>query len=768
MVANRATYDFARPMTRPPPARGLNLEWWLVALLSSALVLFLTWDRTTGRADGLAYDLLLEADRRDPDPRIFLVTVDSRSLAEFGPWPWPRDLQARLVGAVAAMEPHAIAYDVLLLEPTEPEADAALARSIGSGSTFLPLLLQSPGENGARFQAALPVSPMREQATGLGHVNLIADTDGLHRRIRLWEGDGRAQWPHLMELMRRSERGTTPTGPSPALLLIPFTGPSGNFPSIAASSVLRGEVPPDFLRGRLVIIGATAEGLADRYPTSHGRGGGVMSGIEIQANILDGLLTERMISDAGFPARAALALVPLWLLLGGFRLLQPRATQWLLALLVAATLIASAIVLLQFRIWLPPVAALAGLALVYPLWGWQRLAAVSKRMLRQLEQLQGEPELLAGPVATVGAADPVSRQAMLLDDAIGRLRALRQFVTETLHQLPDAVFVLDREGRLQLANGEGERLLASLGLAGSDQISSLLERLEPAGPHPMSQPPLEWPPPSAEGSSGEALTPDGRHLELRVTRRNGPYGEAIGWTMRVRDDSEVWLARQQREEMMHFLSHDMRSPQASILALLSTAAPGELSHSLAQRIEGFTRRTLSLADGFVQLARAELLQYREEPLNLADLLIDAVDAVWPQAQSRNVRVETLGDDREWLVAGERSLLTRAIINLLDNALKYSPRDAAVRCVLAAESSGGRQMIGCSISDSGTGMVSGQIRSLFERFKRSANPDGPRAGGSGLGLAFVNTVAARHGGTIRCISKPGKGSTFTFALPLLDE
>lgn len=81
-------------MIRRTGLRRLAAEWWLVALLSSALALFLVHDRTTQRLDTLLYDLLLQLDGSDPDPRILIVAIDDHSTRETGAWPWPREVQA--------------------------------------------------------------------------------------------------------------------------------------------------------------------------------------------------------------------------------------------------------------------------------------------------------------------------------------------------------------------------------------------------------------------------------------------------------------------------------------------------------------------------------------------------------------------------------------------------------------------------------------------------------------------------------------------------
>jgi CHASE2 domain-containing sensor protein len=743
-------------------ARRIAAEWWLVAFLSTAVVLVFAFSRVGERIDHLGYDRMLRFAAHEPDPRLLLVGIDSRSLQEVGRWPWPRDVHAALIVRLAAARPRAIVYDVLLLEPGPH--DAQLAGAIHAAPPFyLPYLLDSPGPEGARFEQVLPVAPVRAAASGLGHVNLYSDVEGVVRRVQLIERDGARHWPHLMAVAWRdiARRGPLAFDDDPVLL--PFAGPAATYPAISAAAVLRGELPPELLRDRIVIVGASAQGLGDHHPVPVVGADAVMAGIEIQANLLDALLNGRLITEPGGTVRALVGLVPLWIFLLALRRFRPAATLTLLVGLVVLVLAFSAAALVLLRLWVVPTPALAGLFLVYPLWGWRRLTGVSAYMVDELERLRSEPDGLAPLASAPAPADPVLRETMLLGETIGRLRATRRFVQDSLDRLPDALFVLDADGDIALANRSGRALLDASGM--DDAPSSFRRFLAHLGPSGNGEPPRHWPPGDA-GDRFEAPGPDGRLLDILLA----PYGQepgrgAAGWIVRLSDVSALRLAQRQRDDMLNFLTHDMRSPQASILALTASAKPGEIDRGLAQRIDHYARRTLGLADGIVHLARAEMLTYEPIRLDLGDLLKDAIDDVWPQVTRRKMTVDVAGADTELPVMGEPSLLTRALINLLDNALKHSPEGSRLHCTVGREDGDGRPQAVCSIRDEGEGIDAGTLASLFERFRQGAA--GASRGGVGLGLSFVQTVMARHGGTIACASQVGTGSTFTVRLPLAD-
>jgi signal transduction histidine kinase len=225
----------------------------------------------------------------------------------------------------------------------------------------------------------------------------------------------------------------------------------------------------------------------------------------------------------------------------------------------------------------------------------------------------------------------------------------------------------------------------------------------------------------------------------------------------------------------------MRSPQASILALVEierARIESDRMRELLERIERYAQRALTLADDFVQLARAESQTYVLEPVNFGELLIDASDEVWPQAHAKHIRLDTQfpdengaedGADACW-VSADRSLITRALVNILNNAVKYSPPDTQILCTIErVESTDGRRPhVQCTIRDQGYGIPVEQQAKLFERFHRFHEAERPDIGGAGLGMAFVKTVVTRHGGDVYVDSAPGKGTAFTLALPALDE
>ncbi|KVF76484.1 hypothetical protein WS75_12060 [Burkholderia sp. FL-7-2-10-S1-D7] len=241
---------------------------------------------------------------------------------------------------------------------------------------------------------------------------------------------------------------------------------------------------------------------------------------------------------------------------------------------------------------------------------------------------------------------------------------------------------------------------------------------------------------------------------------NGIAKRTVGFVL---DITKTRLAEQRREEWLHFLSHDMRSPQSSILALIElekSARHGRTTDNMLDRIAGYARRTLELAEEFVQLARAEKPTWSLVETHIDGIVLNAVDEMWAQAQARSIVLEVNMDDEVCIAEVEPFLLTRAISNLVSNAIKFSPRGGVVTVRLY----GVEQGYAIAVSDCGPGISIEAQQDLFEPFRRlrSGMPSCPP--GVGLGLAFVKTVAQRHGGTIELLSRPRKGCTFILTLP----
>ncbi|MFM0737511.1 CHASE2 domain-containing protein [Paraburkholderia xenovorans] len=826
--------------------RRFLFEWGALGCLGIVVILLGSVGLLTASVDYLVYDGFLSRRAQPPLSDIVVLEIDNASVAQLGRWPWPRSVHARLLEKIAKAKPAAVVYDVLFTE-ANPD-DAELARAIALTPTYLPILLGSPDSRGYRV-AVEPVTPLARAAAGLGHINLEVHSDGIVRSVARFEGDAGSSWPQLMVPVAQAvERGTlqlngrsplsaasasdasavgglgtaakappqAPPQAAPASedrFLIPFGSNAQSYTKLSFASVLAGEVPEATLRGRIVLIGVTASGLYDRFATPVSGELGPLPGVYIHANVLDALLTGREIEPVHRWWSFVVSLVPLAALLAGFLVLSPRRSLLLTGALCALAAAGSAALLYGLRLWMSPVPGIVGMIVVYPIWNWRRLEMTVAYLRDELQRLADEPHLLPQTPQTPEGGrefggDVLEQHMALMAQAAQRVQDMKRFVWDSLDSVPEPILVSDVRGIVLIANHAAKAHFARLGaplpegrpmqaVLGGLTLVKTIDRGAASDADNNLLAHAHWPAlldPAHGGFAAlmaqgvEVRDADGRDHLLRYANCTNEQGVTTGWIAGLVDVSALHAAERQREDALRLLSHDMRSPQASIIALVEIErARGEsaLARGLLERIERYAQRALTLADDFVQLARAESQTYVLEPVSLAELIIDASDEVWPQAHAKRITLHTEGDADEghWICV-DRSLITRALVNILNNAIKYSPPDTRITCSLgslgtaASTSRAGSgsasasvppaMRVSCTIRDEGYGIPEERQAELFERFRRFHEKDRPDVGGAGLGMAFVKTVVTRHGGEVRVVSAPGQGTAFTIDLPAWED
>ncbi|HBO5741091.1 TPA: CHASE2 domain-containing protein [Pseudomonas aeruginosa] len=747
--------------------RGLVREWLLVSLLLLPLTAVLSLSSGLP-LNNLLYDRLRNLAPLAVDPRILVVAIDDRSLESLGRWPWPRSVHAELLDRLAAAGARSVLLDVIFSEPSSnPDSDRQLARSLcRAGNVLLPLLRESVPRYGEPPREIPPTAPLAGCAAGIGHINVEADSDGTVRSVYLREGPLGQPRP-LLAWQAFADAGAMPM-PMPGLddmrnlpgwqrdhaIRIPFIGADAGFPSVPYVSVLRGEVPDSLLRDRLVLVGATAPGLGDRYVTPLSASLGTTPGVEIQANILNGLLQQRTAVDLQ-PWLAALLSAASVALLLGLMLFRSRHAL-LLTLACAALALGLSWALLLNGWWWSPLASLVGLLLAYLIWSWRRLNAVLAYFGWELARLDREPKVLPERASPPRAGnDPLQNRIAALEQAVSRTRDSRRFMADGLEGLPVATLICDPQGQILLANRKARDLFGGE-LRGAELRQCLAELGHPslAG---GARPTLE----TLEAI--EFRDHRERDLRLDLARLLPVESEtAIGWLVSLIDLSAERDAERQRATLLRFLSHDLRAPHSAILALLDVRpAEDEAGQQVYRQIEQQVRRALGLTDAFVQLAKAESDAYRFEACMFTMLAMDAADQLWPLAQQKDIDLRRDWDDeQEPMVWADPGLLTRALFNLLENAVKYSPAGTVVSLSIRLEG----DWLSCRIVDQGKGIAAAELPRLFSQYQRFASAEG--SAGLGLGLAMVKTVIDRHGGRIGCQSQVGQGTTFEIRLPLL--
>ena len=210
------------------------------------------------------------------------------------------------------------------------------------------------------------------------------------------------------------------------------------------------------------------------------------------------------------------------------------------------------------------------------------------------------------------------------------------------------------------------------------------------------------------------------------------------------------------ENYVHHLTHELKSPLAAIRGaaeLLEEDLPPDDRERFLRNIRGQCARLQDIADKMLDLATVEHRQqlHNPEAISLATLVEQAIDAVQPKLVARSLDV-TRALDADAQVRGERFLLSRALSNLLDNAIDFAPAHSTLQVTVARHG----HTVRVELRDHGPGIPGYAAGRLFERFYSLPRPDGG-AKSSGLGLAFVAQVASLHGGEVAVVNHPDGGA-----------
>ncbi|PNA03135.1 MULTISPECIES: HAMP domain-containing sensor histidine kinase [unclassified Pseudomonas] len=442
----------------------------------------------------------------------------------------------------------------------------------------------------------------------------------------------------------------------------------------------------------------------------------------------------------------------------GLLLWRPRLALWLTLGGMACVLLTSA-GLAEMRRWWSPTPAVLGMLFGYLIWNWRRLSVVLTYFGWELARLDSEPKVFPERRrAQFPSADRLQGQIMALEQAMSRTRDTRRFIADGLEYLPVATLISDPRGQVLLGNRKARNLFDH-NLVGED----VLDQLASLGYPELS---TESRPPLSELPLLEFRDHKERSLRLERAALLPVDGDLpIGWLLSLTDLSAERAAEEQRGVLLRFLSHDLRAPHSAILALLEVHRHQTGTDSpLFEQIERQVRRALELTDGFVLLARAESETYQFQPSLFGMLVMDVLDQALPIAQQK--RIELLSDmdeqSHERLILADQGLLTRALFNLLENAIKYSPAGSTVDLRVSCHD----DWLRCELTDQGKGIAAEELPDLFSQYRRFSSAQG--IDGVGLGLSMVKAVVDHHGGRIECLSVVDQGTTFRLELPLIAE
>ena len=257
---------------------------------------------------------------------------------------------------------------------------------------------------------------------------------------------------------------------------------------------------------------------------------------------------------------------------------------------------------------------------------------------------------------------------------------------------------------------------------------------------------------------------DKRHEENRYFLMQGGLVDSryYGGHLTLVSLTDITLIKNEqkkREEMMYYISHDLRSPISSIITLTENQLSQDPDNEFAKNVMQYAERNLKYANSFLDLSRAEFVdETAMQAVNLVSVVEQAKDNLILNANKKGVDIRLLTDKDEAWVLGNADLLYRAIQNLLDNALKFSESGGVVTIFVEPIETGFQ----CIVEDQGPGIPEGQLERIFNQFEKI----GSNKQGAGLGLRIVKLVAEQHGGRVLVSNLPIQGARFIIELPAL--
>ena len=246
--------------------------------------------------------------------------------------------------------------------------------------------------------------------------------------------------------------------------------------------------------------------------------------------------------------------------------------------------------------------------------------------------------------------------------------------------------------------------------------------------------------------------------------------ESHGVVCILRDATREKLAARKKSEFVSHVAHELRTPLSSIRAYVEMLVDGEAEDEASRReyydiIQTSADRLGRLIDNMLNISRIEsgTVRVQKELQAISVIVKEAIDIMRPNADEKNLKLVEHLTPVMYQVEADRDLILQAVLNLISNAIKYTPAGGEVVVQMTADETKGRLVL--DVADTGVGIPAEDLPRMFEKFFR-VEQNSKMAKGTGLGLNLVKRIVEDvHGGQIALRSEVGKGSTFSVALPL---
>jgi two-component system phosphate regulon sensor histidine kinase PhoR len=401
---------------------------------------------------------------------------------------------------------------------------------------------------------------------------------------------------------------------------------------------------------------------------------------------------------------------------------------------------------------------------------------VSRKITWPIEQMKDAAKrFAAGQLdhrVPVPDSEELAELAGALNETADRLKRTIETITNQKNQLEailssmaEGVIAVDSDGRVVNINKKAAQLLEIDGVSATGH--SIEETIRNVDLQRFMRYTLMSSAPTEEDitlSSEQSIS-----LRARGTYLTDHQGNKSGAVIVLSDMTRMQRLENIRRDFVANVSHELRTPITSIKGFVETLLEGAINEpEQAQRflniIAGHTDRLMAIIEDLLSLSRLEedgqKRMIAREHLKVRGVLESAVELYGPKAGDKKIKIEIdCDDDLEALI--NPTLLEQAVLNLVDNAIKYSPAESTIQI----SAHGAEEEVIIAVKDTGCGIEKSHLSRIFERFYVVDKARSRKLGGTGLGLAIVKHITNLHGGRVSVDSTPAQGSTFTIHLPI---
>ncbi|MEX2631162.1 MAG: CHASE2 domain-containing protein [Tistlia sp.] len=722
-----------------------------VAALNLAILLSTLGFYSAGWLEGL--DLLMmdqrfEMVRAEAQGDLVIVQLDGKSIQQGGRWPWPRDRYADLIERLFEAGATDVALDVDLSSVSSLEGDDALAETLRRhGGRVILAAFNQQDTTGQASTELLDFKPLDifSESAAIGGVNVDVAADGAVRRYPIGQFDGRTFRPSMAALLAGNARLDYP------FFFIDYGIDPGSIPKLSVDDVLEGRFPADAVAGRKVIVGATALELGDYVSVPVYR---TLSGVTMQALAYESLVQDRALRRSGPAVTVAVLLL---LALGAAA--GARRWSWHRSVLAAAAVACGlfAVSVLAQMLW----------PLILDIAAWLVLLALflGARSVREIES----------------QAVQIFKQRMA-----GAYR--RALMAQVVEDSFDGIAITDSQGRIELFNSTAAEILGVQAAAVQGRplarVLPAFERLrdvadaEPDAPRQITVRGADGGQRIVELQVGRSRLEVSRHpREQRRQSREITVFTFRDVTERVRAleaeraaTEQVIMANRAKTEFLANMSHELRTPLNAIIGFSDMIAEEMLGPIAPPAYKGYAKdinasglHLLRMVNEVLDVAKIEAgkVELEEEIFPLSGLVNGCAGMIRGSLGVGHGRLVLRAPPALPYVRGDERLLKQILINLLGNAVKFSPEDREISMDVAVMQDGWARI---TIRDRGVGIPRDKLADVFKPFFQIEQAMSRSHEGAGLGLHIASTYAEMHGGHLSIESEVGAGTQVSLWLP----